>query len=73
MLKPMVFPLDESGMLYVIQDEHGREIGTGSRETCYTLLELFMGAAERVSDAREPLGRAPERARRAPGMRAQVT
>lgn len=39
--KPMVFPLDETGTLYVLYDEHGREAGVGSRETCYTLFQLF--------------------------------
>ena len=43
-LKPMVLPLDETGTLYVLQDEHGREIGTGSRETCYSPMALFMPA-----------------------------
>ncbi len=39
--KPMVFPLDETGTLYMLQDQYGREAGVGSRETCYTLLHLF--------------------------------
>ncbi len=52
--KPMVFPLDESGTLYVLQDENGREAGVGSRETCYTLLHLFFRQAPQSSARIEP-------------------
>ncbi len=38
--KPMVFPLDTHGTVYVLEDEHGKSLGTGSRATCYFLLEL---------------------------------
>ena len=39
--KPMVFPLDMHGTVYVLEDEDGKSLGTGSRATCYLLLELL--------------------------------
>ncbi len=39
--KAMVFPLDETGSVYVLVDENNRQIGTGSRETCYRMLEIL--------------------------------
>ncbi len=29
--KPMVFPLDTHGTVYVLEDEQGKSLGTGSR------------------------------------------
>ena len=40
--KPMVFPMDGSGRLYALHDENDDQICTGSRETCYRLLELML-------------------------------
>jgi hypothetical protein len=57
--KAMVFPLDGTGILYVLQDEHGREVGVGSRETCYTLLQLFFRSAPAKPRAYEPFKREP--------------
>lgn len=57
--KPMVFPLDGSGTLYVLQDEYGREVGVGSRETCYTLLQLFFRPAPARPKTYEPFKREP--------------
>jgi hypothetical protein len=57
--KPMVFPVDGTGTLYVLQDEHGREVGVGSRETCYTLLHLFFRPAPAKPRAYEPFKREP--------------
>jgi hypothetical protein len=39
--KAMVFPLDETGNIYVIVDENDRRIASGSRETCYRILEIL--------------------------------
>ncbi|MFN2511008.1 MAG: hypothetical protein ABR568_06130 [Pyrinomonadaceae bacterium] len=35
---PMMFPLDFHGTIYVLQDEKGDTIGTGTRQTCEVLL-----------------------------------
>jgi hypothetical protein len=41
--QPMILPLDGSGRIYVLQDQNGQVVGTGSREVCETLMYL-MGA-----------------------------
>jgi hypothetical protein len=38
---PMMFPLDLHGKIYVIQDENGNTIGTGTRQVCETLLYII--------------------------------
>ena len=39
--KPMILPLDSTGRIYVLEDEKGQVVGTGSREVCETLLYLI--------------------------------
>lgn len=38
---PMIFPLDGSGRIYVVQDKNGQIVGSGSREVCETLMYLI--------------------------------
>lgn len=38
---PMMFPLDSHGNIYVLQDDKGHTIGTGTRETCEVLLYII--------------------------------
>lgn len=38
---PMMFPLDPHGKIYVLQDEKGKTIGTGSRKVCRDLLDMI--------------------------------
>ena len=38
---PMMFPLDPHGKIYVLQDEKGKTIGTGSRKVCRDLLHMI--------------------------------
>jgi hypothetical protein len=38
---PMMFPFDFHGKIYVLQDEKGKTIGTGSRQTCEVLLYII--------------------------------
>ena len=38
---PMMFPLDSHGKIYVLQDEQGKTIGTGSRQVCCDLLHII--------------------------------
>jgi hypothetical protein len=38
---PIILPLDIDGTIYVIQDEHGKEIGTGSRKVCEVLMSVI--------------------------------
>jgi hypothetical protein len=65
--KPMVFPLDAYGRVYVLHDEADEPVCTGSRETCYRLLELMLEAKRRAdevesriaeSSSSEPVARA---------------
>lgn len=38
---PMIFPLDGTGRVYVLQDKNGQVVGSGSREVCERLLRLI--------------------------------
>ncbi len=38
---PMMFPLDFHGKIYVLQDEKGNTIGTGTRQVCRVLLQII--------------------------------
>jgi hypothetical protein len=48
--KPMILPLDGSGRIYVLQDEKGQVVGTGSREVCETLMYLLGAGLVPASD-----------------------
>lgn len=48
--KPMVFPLDLDGRVYALYNEHDEQICTGSRETCYRLLELMLEVKRRAEE-----------------------
>ena len=48
--KPMILPLDGSGRIYVLQDEIGQVVGTGSREVCETLMYLIGAGLAPASD-----------------------
>ncbi len=48
--KPMILPLDGSGRIYVLQDEKGQTVGTGSREVCETLMYLIGAGLAPASD-----------------------
>lgn len=39
--QPMILPLDLQGEIYVLQDEKGNTIGTGTRQVCETLLYII--------------------------------
>ena len=39
--KPMIYPLDQNGQIYALQDEKGNNIGTGTREVCEVLLYII--------------------------------
>ena len=39
--RPMILPLDSTGRIYVLQDEKGQVVGTGSREVCETMMYLI--------------------------------
>jgi hypothetical protein len=37
----MILPLDSTGRIYVLEDEKGQVVGTGSREVCETMMYLI--------------------------------
>jgi hypothetical protein len=39
--EPIILPLNADGQLYALEDEHGRIVGTGTRETCEVLLTII--------------------------------
>ncbi|HJY27691.1 MAG TPA: hypothetical protein VJ306_06605 [Pyrinomonadaceae bacterium] len=39
--EPIILPLNADGQLYALQDEHGRIVGTGTREICHVLLMVM--------------------------------
>ena len=39
--KPMIFPLDLQGEIYLLQDEKGNTVGTGTRQVCEVLLHII--------------------------------
>lgn len=52
----MIIPLTPDGMLYSLQDEDGKQIATGSREVCETLLYLLNRSALMKSPPRMSKG-----------------
>ena len=48
--KPMVFPLDADGRVYVLHNENDEPVCTGSRETCYRLLEIMLEVKRRADE-----------------------
>jgi len=52
---PMILPLESSGRIYVLEDEKGQVVGTGSREVCETLLYLMGAGLAPVTDQAQNL------------------
>jgi hypothetical protein len=48
--RPMILPLESSGRIYVVEDEKGQVVGTGSREVCETLMYLIAAGLSPVAD-----------------------
>jgi hypothetical protein len=64
---PMIFPLDPEGKIYILQDENGNTIGTGTRKVCEVLLYIITNAAGAVPEA--PGASVPQRT----NVRAAIT
>ena len=43
--EPIILPLNAEGKLYALEDEHGRIVGTGTREICEVLLTIMRSHA----------------------------
>ena len=50
--EPMILPLDINGRVYALQDEHGKTIGTGTREVCEVLLYMIRKSASPAASRR---------------------
>ena len=59
---PMILPLESSGRIYVLQDEKGQVVGTGSREVCETLMYIIGTGLAPVADQAQNLNRSNVRA-----------
>ena len=65
--KPMVFPLDADGRIYVLHNELDEQICMGSRETCYRLLEIMLEVKRRADESETKIAEATELIARAAG------
>lgn len=63
--KPMVFPLDAHGRVYVLHNEADEPVCTGSRETCYRLLELMVEVKKRADETELKLTETAEQSAKA--------
>ena len=52
MHEPKIYPLDEQGRIYALQDEKGNTIGTGTREVCEVLLYIITKPASQSVSSR---------------------
>jgi hypothetical protein len=59
---PMILPLESSGRIYVLQDEKGQVVGTGSREVCETLMYIIGTGLPPLADQDQTLNRSNVRA-----------
>ena len=59
---PMILPLESSGRIYVLQDEKGQVVGTGSREVCETLMYIIGAGLAPVADQAQKFNRSNVRA-----------
>ncbi len=58
----MILPLDSTGRIYVLQDEKGQVVGTGSREVCETLLYIIGSGLSTITDKRQAIAHGNVRA-----------
>ena len=47
---PIILPLDSTGRIYVLEDEKGQVVGTGSREVCETLMYMMRAGLTPASE-----------------------
>ena len=60
--RPIILPLDPTGRIYILEDEKGQVVGTGSREVCETLLYLMGAGLAPASDQTPNISRSNVRA-----------
>jgi hypothetical protein len=60
--RPMILPLESTGRIYVLQDDKGQVVGTGSREVCETLMYIIGTGLSPATDNTQPIGHGNVRA-----------
>lgn len=60
--RPMILPLDSTGRIYVLEDEKGQVVGTGSREVCETLMYLIDAGLSPAPEKIQPAAQSNVRA-----------
>lgn len=60
--RPMILPLESTGRIYVLEDEKGQVVGTGSREVCETLMYIIGAGLSPAMDQQQPSARTNIRA-----------
>lgn len=60
--RPMILPLESTGRIYVLEDEKGQVVGTGSREVCETLMYIIGAGLTPSMDQQQPNARTNIRA-----------
>ena len=63
--RPMILPLDSTGRIYVLEDEKGQVVGTGSREVCEALMYIIGANVEPAKEQNQTTAR--------PNIRSAVT
>lgn len=59
---PIILPLDWTGRVYVLEDENGQVVGTGSREVCETLMGMMSAGLSPASENAQSNNRSNVRA-----------
>ncbi len=60
--RPMILPLESTGRIYVLQDEKGQVVGTGSREVCETLMYIIGAGLSPATDQAQTVAHSNVRA-----------
>ena len=60
--RPMILPLESTGRIYVLEDEKGQVVGTGSREVCETLMYIISAGLSPARDNAQSMTRSNVRA-----------
>lgn len=60
--RPMILPLDSTGRIYVLEDEKGQVVGTGSREVCEALMYIIGSNLSPATEPGQPIARSNVRA-----------
>lgn len=59
---PIILPLDWTGRIYVLEDEKGQVVGTGSREVCETLMYMMRAGLAPATETSQTNNRSNVRA-----------